>query len=69
MNLKDKLTLLQLKGIAVQLENLDYDDLIEGLELLKADYAELDDDRYFKVVYAITNCMYELQKIYDKKED
>ena len=69
MGLKDKIAQMQLKSIIKELENLDYDAIISGCEDLKAEYAQLEDDRYFKVMYAITNCMIELQKVYDKKED
>lgn len=69
MGLKDKIAQMQLKSIIKELENLDYNAIIAGCEELKAEYALLEDDRYFKVMYAITNCMIELQKIYGKKEE
>ena len=69
MNLKNKIAQIQFKGLIKELENLNYNEIIEGCESLKAEYAQLEDDRYFKAMYAITNCMIELQKVYDKKED
>ena len=57
----------QMNKLIKKLETLDYDALIIGLEQLKGQYVDKD-DRYYKAIFAIQQCMKELKGIYKEEE-
>lgn len=61
------LSKIHLKPLIKELEKIDYDGVINGLDQLAMDFVYEKDPKYFKAILAIKKCMEDLQEVYDNK--
>lgn len=56
------------KALIKQLETLDYNEIIGGLEIAATELVHDEDPRYFKAILAIKKCMEDLKEMYKEEE-
>lgn len=69
MDLAKKIQIAQLKKMYRQMDSLNYDALLDGLELLKIELAEEEDARLYVAAAAIKKCILSLKEIFDNESE